>query len=305
MRLSSLLPFAVAAIVLILAFTINAPGITGVRIAADSTPTAQIAADSIPTAQIAEFSSPAKVIVLGDSFSIGCCAPIEKTWPSMFAARLEADLANVARGGETSESLIHTPYTWPSGRTQSQFNEALSLLAESDNIVAVTLAIGINDLFAPRDPNTGESCFVSETSACRELIEAAFLTYQANLHFVVGELRSATDPGTPLLMMSNYFGSPDWRLNRIIQSEINHHEAIPVPASKCFRETSEQLLVSDGIHTSEAGHRVIADLHTNAFPPDTDGDGLSDLMEGVLNTNPFLQDSNRDECLNAAEFGAD
>ena len=240
---------------------------------------------------------------MGDSISVACCAAIDATWPYMLTKRLGAELEKLAIGGATTESLISMIRTFPSGRTQSQLDEALSLLAESDNVAAVTLAIGPNDIFALRDPDTGQRCFLIPTTSCVELIEETLLIYQANLHFIVGELRAAMDPGTPLLMMNYYFGGPIAELNRIIRSEVDEHGAVLVNVSEYFQNRRSELLAGDGLHKVVPGHRIIADLHTNAVLPDSDGDGLSDLMEGVLSSDPAMTDSDGDGCLDGVEFG--
>ena len=285
-----LLRAAIAAIVLLTAFTLDLPGESGLSLSPHGTTTAQTAGPS----------SPAKVIVMGDSLSIGCCAPIDETWPSLLTKRLGAELENLAQGTTTSESLISMDRTFPSGRTQSQLDEALSLIVESDNVAAVTLAVGIIE-FLLVDPDTGVNCFVAGTSACEELFQAASENLQANLHFIVGELHAAMDPGTPLLMMNYYFGS-DWKLNTIILSESQEHGAMFVNLAEYFRNRHSELQI-DWIHKNELGHRVIADLLTNAVPPDSDGDGLSDLMEGILNSDPAMTDSDGDDCLDGVEFG--
>ena len=112
---------------------------------------------------------------MGDSISVACCAAIDATWPYMLTKRLGAELEKLAIGGATTESLISMIRTFPSGRTQSQLDEALSLLAESDNVAAVTLAIGPNEIFALRDPDTGQRCFLIPTTSCVELIEETLL----------------------------------------------------------------------------------------------------------------------------------
>ena len=99
MRRSSLLLVAVAALALLAALTHDALGIKSTRVLPSGT----------PASQTAELSYQAKVIVLGDSISVGAGAPRDQTWPTMFATRLGATLVNLAGGGDTSSRLISQP----------------------------------------------------------------------------------------------------------------------------------------------------------------------------------------------------
>jgi lysophospholipase L1-like esterase len=254
-----------------------------------------------PSLSVAE--EPPALIVLGDSISAGCCAPEEEHWPNVLAGRLGADLSNLARGGATSESLIGQARAWPSGRIESQLSEAVSLIVEAEDVAAVTLGIGLNDFLLLREPATGESCLVAGTLDCQMLLENASQSLSENLDIIMAELKSAMSPETPLLVMSYYLGDCEDGLNGIIRAAVNDHGADLANVCEHFVGEMSGLLHTDGIHEAAAGHAVIADVFTNTLPTDGDSDGLSDLMEGVLGTDPVAPDSDADGCLDGAEFG--
>jgi lysophospholipase L1-like esterase len=231
---------------------------------------------------------------------------MEETWPVIFSERLGADVVNLATPGETSSALIGDVRTWPSGRTQSQLDEALSLLADSQTVAAVTLGTGTGDVFEIdlfRDPGSGELCSLEPTAACDTLVQAAFDSFRDNLHLILDSLSAALEPGTPLLVMTAYAGGRHRALNSIILTEVGEHDALLVDVAEYFYELDLSELTWDGVHKTPAGHSVIADVFSNALPPDSDGDGLSDLMEGVLGADPHVEDSDGDGCGDGGEFG--
>jgi lysophospholipase L1-like esterase len=247
-----------------------------------------------------------RVIVLGDSISASCCAPLEETWPVIFSGRLGADVVNLAIPGETSGTLVNYVRAWPTGRTQSQLGEALSVLADSQMVAAVTLGIGTGDVYQIgllRDPDSGELCSVEPTSACDMLVQAAFDSFRENLHLILDSLGAALDPGTPLLVMTAYWGGHHRKLNDIILAEVAEHHALLADVAEYFHELDMSELTGDGIHKTAPGHRIIADVFSNAVPPDSDGDRLSDLMEDVLGADPHVEDSDGDGCRDGYEFG--
>ena len=263
---------------------------------------AVLGADARPTSS----EAPGDLIVMGDSISVGCCAPLADTWPTILATRLTTKLVNVAVGGETSDSLINQPRDWPSGRTQPQLDEALTRIAESPRVAAVTLGIGTNDFFRHfnlRDPESNRLCRLDPTPACEALKHSAEKSFQANVRLILDTLAAALEPGTPVLVMTAYIGGNPW-VNAAIIDEVNRHDFLLVDVAAYFAAGDlSELLISDGIHKGTLGHRVIADVFTNMIPPDSDGDGLSDLMEGVLGTDMYASDSDGDGCSDGAEFG--
>ena len=82
-------------------------------------------------------------------------------------------------------------------------------------------------------------------------------------------------------------------MNSIILSEIAEHRAIHVDAPSYF-SGREPEFIADTVHPSVEGHRMLADIFTNAIPPDSDGDGLADSVETQLGTDPALPDTDGD-----------
>ncbi len=234
---------------------------------------------------------------------MGCCAPEDEVWPNILARRLGAKPSNLAHGSATSESVISQPRTWPSGRTQSMLQEALSLIGEAEEVAAVTLGIGAMDYLGLRDPATGESCLITVSLSCQMLLQFTADAVPENLNVILAKLKAAMSPETPLLVMTYYFGDCTGGLNGMIRAAIRDHEAIRVNVCEHFQGEIGSLLHWDGLHKNSAGHSLIADVFTNAVPPDADGDGLSDLMEDALGSDPALPDSDVDGCLDGAEFG--
>ena len=184
------------------------------------------------------------------------------------------------------------------GRSQSQLDEALSLLAEAapGTVAAVTLGIGVNDWMWLRDPASDSHCAVVSTPACDDLVANALGGVEANLHIILTELTAALEPDTHLLVMTYY---EIWNsditaaVNSIILTEIEEHGAIHVDALMYFSGRESEFL-ADTVHPSVEGHRMLADIFTNAIPPDSDGDGLADSVEIQLGTDPALPDTDGD-----------
>ena len=257
-----------------------------------------------------------QVIVLGDSIAAGCCVTPSERWATIFAEQLGVDLNNVGVGGATSSSLINEVRTWPSLREQPQLDEAVSLLGEAGagDVEAVTLDIGGNDLLGLTNPGSGQPCIVDPVG-CEDLVTAALLTLDANLHTIITELLAAMESGAPLLVMAYYnplddgTGTGDLvepavqQMNAVILAEIAEHGTGHVDAHAYFKGRAGELISGDIVHPSVAGHDLLADIFTNEVPPDSDGDGLSDVMEGLLGSNAGVKDSDSDGCTDGQEFG--
>ena len=266
-----------------------------------------------PTAPSAEGPTRPSVIVLGDSQSSGWGTAEPYHWMTIFAERLDAKLDNLAQPSVTSQDAIDQHFSWPSGRTQSQLDEAIALLRESENVAAVVVQFGMGDYFALRDPGSGRFCYVADTYSCDLLLARATLDLEANLSRIVGDIQAAAEDGTAVALWTYfpaYYGSTpilygDCRtgLNDVISHVAEAQGALLADVCPYFPVERSAMLHEDGIHPSIAGHAVIADVISNVLPPDSDEDGLNDLMEAVLGSDVEAVDSDNDGCTDGDEFG--
>jgi lysophospholipase L1-like esterase len=216
-----------------------------------------------------------QIIVLGDSFTSAYGVTAEQSWAAIYADRLGCDLANLAIEGATSDALINKAYTWPSGRSQSQLAEALSLIGEapSRNIRAVAVGIGINDWLWLQDPETSERCAVVQSAACENMFTASLENLGDNLGRILADLQPALEPGTHLIVMTYcmvWNAEKSDAINSAILSAIGDHgDAILADLREPFAGR-ENVLLQDTVHPSIAGHTVIADVFSNVTPPVTD-----------------------------------
>ena len=239
---------------------------------------------------------PPVVIVMGDSLSLGCCAPTDGTFQAIFSTRLGAEFANISVGAATAESLINEVRTWPSGRRQPQLAEAISLMSEAPDVAAISLGIGTIDVL-----QIATQC-LADPASCETVVAEGHAQFQVNLEFILAALSAASQPATPVIVMNVYVGGQAQPMNSIIASEVAAHGVLLANVASYFDELPG-LLAADSIHKISSGHRVIADVLTNTMPPDRDGDGLSDLMEAVFGSDPDVQDTDRDRCSDGTEFG--
>lgn len=140
---------------------------------------------------------------MGDSLAVGvgADAPDESGYVARLFASLhddgEADvLRNVARGGETSGSLIDG----------GQLGEAVDAVADpSSDVVAVTLDIGGNDLLRLRG---SPECTADATGlACARAVASALRQFRSNYARILDELRLALDEdaGDEQLLVMTYY----------------------------------------------------------------------------------------------------
>ena len=242
--------------------------------------------------------SSTQVIVMGDSIAAGYGVSYEERWATIFAEQTSNDLVNLSLDGTRSYGLVEQVVDWPSGRSQSQLDEALSVLAEEapGTVSAVTLGIGLNDWLWLRDPATNSHCAVTSTPACDDLVANALGGVEANLHIILTELTAALETDTHLLVMTYYdIWNTDTSaaMNSIILSEIAEHGAIHVDVPWYFSGRAAEF-IADTVHPSAAGHRMLADIFSNAIPPDSDNDGLADFVEVELGLNPAMPDTDGD-----------
>ncbi len=214
---------------------------------------------------------PKRVIVLGDSYASAYGVTAEQSWPAIYADRLGCDLANLAKEGATSDALIDKAYTWPSGRSQSQLAEALSLLDEapSGSVTAVVVGIGPNDWLWLRDPDTQVHCVTVQTAACDDMFTTRLETLGDNLDTILTDLQSALEPGTHLIVMTYcaiWNPASSDAANSVILSAIDEHGGTILADLREPFAGRDSALLMDTVHPSIAGHIVIADIFSCVTP---------------------------------------
>jgi lysophospholipase L1-like esterase len=206
------------------------------------------------------------LIVIGDSISDGCCAPEDEQWPELVASALGARAVNLGEDGATSGDLLYKPRRWSSGREQPQIDEAIAIIGESDEVAGVTFQIGFNDFLPLTDPETGISCYVEPTEACRQDGQAAIGEVRRNVDTALSRLREAIAPNTPLVVITMWWGGCDELLNEILKDAAATYDAVVAPICERFEGRHALLLAPDGIHQNARGHEVIADAILEAWP---------------------------------------
>ena len=133
------------------------------------------------------------VLSLGDSLAAGVGASdVETTsYPALVRERvqritgLETELINLAVPGETTDSLI----------ADGQLDAAVEVLQSRDDVRLVTIDIGGNDVFALL-----AICAGGFTEECQAGVGTTLQGVGANLAQIVGTLRAAAAPGTPIVI---------------------------------------------------------------------------------------------------------
>ena len=206
-------------------------------------------------------------VALGDSI-----AAQSRSYPYFYAAHIEADqgvrvrLNNLARNGMTSGDLL-----W-SLRNLQPFRDAIS---EAE---VVTVVIGVNDVVTPLvGPYKSGNCGGEDNRDCiRDALESFGLNYDA----AIAEILALCSSQTMVRTMTYYYPDlADWGLDEDLRPFIepmNDHiiqvaseNNIPVAlVHLVFNGPDgeqdpilEGYLVNDGLHPSELGATVIADLH--------------------------------------------
>ncbi len=181
-------------------------------------------------------------------------------------------LTNVARGGETTGSMI----------SDGQLEAAADFIRAAngngdptDDVRVVTLSIGGNDA---RD--VIPTCVSGLTPECQQQVASMLGAVGTNLTVILAELRSAAGPDTPIVVMTYYnaLSHPGCVLHPfapLAQVVLEGEPALGMPAGlndvirqvavasgARVAETPELIgpaeLTSDCIHTNEGGHAAIA-----------------------------------------------
>jgi len=204
---------------------------------------------------------------LGDSTVPGAGAPHGQGMQDRLLV-----LTNVARGGETTSTMI----------SGGQLEEAATFISEAngnqnpaDDVRYVTVSIGGNDA-----REVIPVCVGGLTPACQQAVVVMLGTVGANLGTILGELRSAAGPDTPIVVMGYYnaLAHPGCALHPfapLAQVVLEGEPAVglPIGLNAVIREVAAANgalvaetaavvgpaeLISDCIHANEAGHEAIA-----------------------------------------------
>jgi lysophospholipase L1-like esterase len=205
------------------------------------------------------------LLVLGDSIAVGCCADRHEYWTNQLARHLDAKAVNVAISGASSDDVITEVREWPSGRRHSQLAEGVSLLVEAEDVAAITLTVGLNDILPFYNAERDALCLQQGGAICDRAVAGAEEDLRRNLDAILTFLNETKPPGTPVVMMTLWWGECDRGLNAVLRETAREHGALVVPACERFRGRAGELLAPDGIHPNAAGHRVIADAVMEAL----------------------------------------
>lgn len=269
-----------------------------------------------------------KVFVLGASHAVGE-DDIDPTewWMVKFATRIGARIDNctqaktcdLATGGSFLYGLEGTARSILTSQLPAM--KARIGAAAPGDLKAVLVAPGGNDLLG--------ACATGGISV------ESFDSYQDGVTQLLTELRRAIDASDnprAQLMLSTVWGRTglqetplefdsegrmvcasagfesvnEGRLHFIEVTGQAATKALLVDGAAHIQWHWDGLTTGDGLHLNLAGHRLLADVATNAYDlalsNDADDDGLSDAMEMLLGTDCSNPDSDADGCSDGEEF---
>jgi lysophospholipase L1-like esterase len=222
---------------------------------------------------------PGLYVAVGDSISAGngASTPL-KRWVQLYYGYRQSngsgvtDLVNLSRAGATSTDL-----------RSGQLGSAVGAINASSDTKAVTVDIGLNDLFF----NSG--CPTANATTC---------PFAANLREILAGLSTALagDPGDETFQVMEYYnpdiGTPNEAATRqrLLGSDVRvdcsgtedalglndlihcigiEKEATPVDVLPIFDAAGESFLAPDHLHPNDAGHLAIANAFGGAATPTT------------------------------------
>jgi lysophospholipase L1-like esterase len=220
---------------------------------------------------------PGLYVALGDSISAGngASSPL-KRWVQLYYGYRQSngsgvtDLLNLSRAGATSTDL-----------RSGQLGSAVGAINASSDAKAVTVDIGLNDLFLD------SSCPTANAATC---------PFAANLREILAGLNAAlaTDLGDETFQVMEYYnphiGTPNESatrqlllgsdakvdcsgtdtavgLNDLVHCISIEQGASPVDVLPIFDAAGEAFLAPDHIHPNDAGHLAIANAFGGAATP--------------------------------------
>ena len=233
-------------------------------------------------------AAPPAYLALGDSLALGAGASgPSSTYVALVYAHLrEAPdleslvLVNLGEGGATTASMREE---------DGQLSRALAELAArngnevaADDVRLVTLSIGGNDaaaLFA--------FCSDGLSPICAGAIDGVFSAFRSNFDAILGELRAAAGPETPIIAMAYYnaLANPGCRFNPFLSLGDAVLEGAPalgrpeglndaikaiaaahdVRVANLYGHLDASQVQADCLHANDDGHRTIAERFIAAF----------------------------------------
>ncbi len=186
-------------------------------------------------------------------------------------------LLNIAAGGATSGDLIAFQLPTAVAELSARNGDG----NPRNDVEVVTIDIGGNDLFQP----VIGACAGGFSPGCGAVVQATFGTFAANFNSILGQLRAAAGPNTPIIVMTYYNslltcnlsflapladvvleGGPPLPngFNDLIRSIAAAHGA---EVADTFGDLAASDLVggTDCLHPNDSGHGIIADEFLAAF----------------------------------------
>lgn len=228
-----------------------------------------------------------KYSALGDSIATAYTVPAGSGYVSRYQNHIQVDtgvtitLYNLGQNGSTSATLLNAL------RTDAVFHSAVM---QSE---VVTWNSGINDLMNARNKYKSRKCGGSDNQDC---LRSLVISFNSNWDEIVGEILLRRTPADTIIRTMDIYNpwvktdktknttpdknettvkGNDFQVLKFYLDQMNAHIALSAPT---FAITSAQVYVAfngisgevdpiakglvgrDGLHPSEAGHQVIADL---------------------------------------------
>ena len=144
-------------------------------------------------------------LALGNSlgYGVGASDPATKGYVPLFRDFLKSKaglhtalvLNNLSIPGATSTSLIAQQLPAALAELEARNGDT----EDVNDVEVVTVDIGGNDFFTVVGP-----CAGGFTPPCQAAVAAMFATFSANFDYILGELRTAAGPDTPIIVMTYY-----------------------------------------------------------------------------------------------------
>ncbi len=233
-------------------------------------------------------------LALGDSLGVGAGAsdPAGKGYVALFhqflisPEGLGSDLAlvNYSAGATTTTSFIEDQLPLAVAELEARNGDS----RERNDVEAVTIDVGGNDMVGLLSECAGASSL-----ECVNAALDALAAFEGNLDFILGELRAAAGPDTPIVVMTYYNPLVNLRcplsalaplaglalegsafpffplgLNDLIRSVAADHDATVadlIPGGDFPSLLRGVNLRPDCVHPNDSGHRIIADEFARAF----------------------------------------